>query len=167
MAGESGPPKPFPMHNEKPYSGRFIGPAHYFAVRVYFEDTDAGGVVYHANYLRFMERARSDMLRICGIDQRGSIDSGLGVYVITEVAMRYRRPAKLDDDLMVVSEMRELGAATCAIHQRVMRDAEVLTEATVSLAFIGPNGRPKRQPAEWIEIFERQMAKIERDGTGR
>ena len=73
------------MQNESPYSGRFEGHDHLFAIRVYFEDTDAGGVVYHANYLRYMERARSDMLRVAGIDQRGAIEGGEGVYVVHDL----------------------------------------------------------------------------------
>ena len=67
---------------EKPYSGGFRGNTHYFALRVYFEDTDVAGIVYYANYLRFMERARSDMLRAVGIDQRGVLERGEGAYAV-------------------------------------------------------------------------------------
>jgi len=143
------------MLNETPYAGRFQDSEHLFAVRVYFEDTDAGGVVYHANYLRYMERARSDMLRGAGIDQRGALDGGIGVYVIADLAIRYRSSAKLDDDLLVVSRMQKIGAAQCVIHQRVMRGSDMVTDATVTAAFVGPDGRPRRQPRAWIEIFER------------
>jgi acyl-CoA thioester hydrolase len=143
------------MQNEVPYSGRFDGKSHLFAVRVYFEDTDAGGVVYHANYLRFMERARSDMLRVAGIDQRGALDSGQGLYVLADVTIRYKRPAKLDDDLVVVSKLQEIGGARCVIHQRVMRGGDIVTDATVTAVFVGPDGRPKRQPPAWVGIFER------------
>jgi len=143
------------MLNETPYAGRFQDSEHLFAVRVYFEDTDAGGVVYHANYLRYMERARSDMLRGAGIDQRGALDGGIGVYVIADLAIRYRSSAKLDDDLLVVSRMKKIGAAQCVIHQRVMRGSDMVTDATVTAAFVGPDGRPRRQPRAWIEIFER------------
>jgi len=140
---------------DQPYSGRFAGNEHRFALRVYFEDTDAGGVVYHASYLRFMERARSDMLRLAGIDQRGALERGEGVYMVVDLAIRYRRPARLDDELIVLSRVNEIRAASCIIHQRVMRDSEVLTEAEVIAAFISPDGRPRRQPPTWIEIFER------------
>jgi len=143
------------MHDETPYSGRFDGTDHLFAIRVYFEDTDAGGVVYHANYLRYMERARSDMLRVCGIDQRGAIDSGEGVYVVREVALRYLRSAKLDDDLLVVSRLEKTGGVRVSIHQRVMRGDETVADGTVSVCFVGPDGRPKRQPAGWLEIYQR------------
>ena len=146
------------MHNnapDLPYSGRFIGGEHRFALRVYFEDMDAGGVVYHANYLRFMERARSDMLRVAGIDQRSALDGGEGVYMVAEMAIRYRRPARLDDELVVLSRLGEIRAASCFIHQRVMRDLEVVAEADVTAAFLAPDGRPRRQPRAWVEIFKR------------
>lgn len=141
--------------DDTPYSGRFEAGAHRFALRVYFEDTDAGGVVYHANYLRFMERARSDMMRLAGIDQRGAIERGEGGYVVAEVAMRYKAPARLDDALVVVSRIGRTGGATSLVHQRVMRGAEMLVDADIEVALIGPDGRPKRQPRAWIETLER------------
>ena len=140
---------------DKPYEGAFIGTTHRFALRVYFEDTDTAGVVYYANYLRFMERARSDMLRAVGVDQRSALEGGEGVYVVAEAQIKYRASAKLDDELVVVSRVLEVRAASCVIHQRVMRGLEVLTDATVTAAFLSPEGRPKRQPREWVEKFER------------
>ena len=139
---------------DQPASGRFVGPEHRFPLRVYFEDTDVAGIVYYANYLRFMERARSDMLRIVGIDQRGALDAGTGAYAVAAVAIRYRRPAKLDDALLVVSRVREVRAASCLIHQRVMRGDEILTQADVTAAFLSPDGRPRRQPRDWVARFE-------------
>jgi acyl-CoA thioester hydrolase len=141
--------------NDSPYSGRFEAGTHRFAVRVYFEDTDAGGVVYHTGYLRFMERARSDMMRLAGIDQRAALERGDGTYVVAEVAIRYRAPARLDDDLLVVSRIGRMAGALCLVHQRVIRGQETLVDADVSAALIGPGGRPKRQPRQWIEAFER------------
>lgn len=140
---------------DKPYQGAFVGKAHRFALRVYFEDTDVAGIVYYANYFRFMERARSDMLRAIGVNQRQAIESGEGVYAVAEAHIKYRAPAKLDDDLVVVSTVREVRAATVFIHQRVMRGDEILTDATVTAAFLSPEGRPKRQPREWVELFNR------------
>jgi acyl-CoA thioester hydrolase len=140
-----------------PQSGRFAGSEHRFPVRVYFEDTDAGGIVYHASYLRFMERARSDMLRVAGIDQRAALEGGEGVYMVAEMSIRYRRPAKLDDNLVVASSLRELRAASCVIQQRVMRGLELMVEADVTAAFIAPDGRPRRQPAAWVEMFKTLM----------
>src|ERR1700752_403152 len=109
--------------DDTPYSGRFEAGTHRFAVRVYFEDTDAGGVVYHANYLRFMERARSDMLRLAGIDQRAAMEAGEGAYAVSDMHIKYRRPAKLDDALVDVSRLTQIRAAAVHIHQRVMRGA--------------------------------------------
>ena len=139
---------------DRPYQGAFLGRVHHFALRVYFEDTDVSGVVYHANYLKYIERARSDMLRAAGIDQRAAIESGEGVYVVAELEIRYRASAKLDDDLRVLSEVMEVRAASCTIQQRVMRGTVVLSEARVTAAFVA-EGRPKRQPRAWVEIFRR------------
>ncbi|GGE87824.1 YbgC/FadM family acyl-CoA thioesterase [Sphingomonas prati] len=140
---------------DRPYAGGFVGAEHRFALRVYFEDTDLTGVVYHANYLRYMERARSDMLRAAGIDQRAAHDDGTGAYAIADLAIRYLRPARLDDALQVVSRVVRSGAATCVIHQTVMHGDEVLATAEVTAAFLAPGGRPRRQPRAWTEIFER------------
>ena len=139
---------------DRPYEGAFVGRTHHFALRVYFEDTDLAGVVYYANYLKFMERARSDMLRCAGVDQRGAIEGGLGVYVVAEANIKYRASAKLDDALVVLSEVREVRAASCVIHQRVMRGHDILADAMITAAFIS-EGRPKRQPRAWVEAFER------------
>ena len=140
---------------DRPYDGAWVDGTHHFALRVYFEDTDVAGIVYYANYLKYMERARSDMLRAAGIDQRMALDSGLGVYAVTELAIKYRLPAKLDDDLLVVSTVNEVRAASCRIHQRVMRGDEILTEADVVAAFLTPEGKPRRQPQTWVDAFKR------------
>jgi len=147
------------MRLEKPYEGAVVGHEHQFALRVYIEDTDLGGVVYHANYIRFLERARSDLLRVLGIDQRGSIERGEGVYAVAELRIKYIKPAKLDDALLIISRLDDLHGACCVISQEIYRDQEVLTKAIVTVAFLGPNGRPKRQPAEWVERFERWRIK--------
>ena len=141
---------------DRPYQGAFVGRVHHFALRAYFEDTDVSGVVYHANYLKYMERARSDMLRAAGIDQRAAIENGEGVYVVADLAINYRASAKLDDDLVVLSEVVAVRAASCSIQQRVMRGTDVLTEAKVTAAFVW-EGRPKRQPRAWVEIFRRLL----------
>ena len=80
-----------------PPSGTFHGPLHLFPVRVYYEDTDVSGMVYHANYLRWFERARSDLLRLLGIEQGRALDEGLGNYTVAEVNIRFLVPARLDD----------------------------------------------------------------------
>jgi acyl-CoA thioester hydrolase len=140
---------------DMPLSGRFVGTEHRYPCRVYFEDTDAGGVVYHANYLRFMERARTDMLRLVGIGQRAAIEAGEGVYVVADLSIRYRKPARLDDALLVVSRMTAVRAASCVVHQTVMRGAEILTEGEITVAFLNPDGRPRRQPPAWVKTFSK------------
>jgi len=142
---------------DQPAEGRFVGPEHRFPLRVYFEDTDLSGVVYHANYLRYMERARSDFLRLVGVDQRAFNDAGEGAYVVSDLHIRYRRPAKLDDVLVVVSSLTKIRAASVDIQQRVMLDDEILSEADVTAALVASSGRPRRQPKEWIAAFEALM----------
>ena len=138
----------------KPYRGGLVGNEHHFALTVYFEDTDTAQIVYYANYLKFMERARSDMLRAAGIDQRAVLDAGGGVYAVAEVNIRYVLPARLGDDLLVVSKLEQVRAASLVIHQRVMRGTELLADAHVTAAFITPEGRPQRQPREWMEKYQ-------------
>ena len=142
------------MSAHTPYQGHFDGQRHLFAVRVYFEDTDFSGVVYHARYLHFMERARSDMLARVGIDQRVVHEAGEGAYAVTEMNIRYRRPAHFDDVLLVVSTVEAVRAASCDIHQTVMRNSEILTEARVTAAFVSPDGKPRRQPKHWVTAFQ-------------
>ena len=142
------------MDFDTPYRGGFVGREHHFALTVYFEDTDTAGIVYYANYLKFMERARSDMLRAAGVDQRAAQEAGTGVYAVAHVDIRYSKPAKLGDDLLVLSTVEQVRAASVIIHQRVMRGAEGLADARVTAAFLDPNDRPKRQPGNWVETFK-------------
>jgi acyl-CoA thioester hydrolase len=126
---------------------------HRMAVRVYFEDTDLSGIVYHANYLRFMERARSDLLRLIGIDQRGAFQKGDGVYAVADMTIRWLLPARLDDDLVIETSCTDIGAATVSMRQRILRGEELLTDAQVRAAFLSPAGRPRRQPADWVARY--------------
>ena len=146
------------VDQDRPAEGRFAGPEHRFPLRVYFEDTDLSGVVYHANYLRYMERARSDMLRVGGIDQRAAFEAGEGAYAVIDMTIRFRAPARLDDALLVVSRVTSASAARVVIHQRVMRDAVVLTEAEVTAALVGADGWPRRQPRAWLDIYQGLLA---------
>lgn len=138
---------------DRPYGGRFVDGEHRFAVRVYYEDTDAGGVVYHANYLRFFERARSDMLALAGADIATALRAGEGGYVVAEAALKYLRPARLGDALTITSRLEDVRTAACVIQQRVIRDDQVLVEGRLTVAFVGPDGRPRRQPAPWLAAF--------------
>lgn len=138
-----------------PPDGYFDGRDHRLPVRVYFEDTDLSGVVYHANYLRYMERARSDMLRLAGVDQRAAFAAGEGAYAVVDLAIRYRAPARLDDALVVVTRVVAVRAASVVIHQTVRRGAVVLAEADVTAALVAASGRPRRQPRAWLDIYQR------------
>ncbi len=142
------------MESDLPSAGRFEGREHHLPLRVYFEDTDFSGLVYHANYLRYFERARSDMLRCAGIDQKAAYEKGEGVYAVSELSIKYRRPARYDDALIITSVIRDIRAASVHIHQRVIRDDELLAEADVVAAFISRKGRAKRQPKAWINAFK-------------
>lgn len=143
---------------DTPYRGGFVGPEHRFALTVYFEDTDTAGVVYYANYLKFMERARSDMIRAVGVDQSAALRADGSAYFVTHVNIRYRSPARLGDDLVVVSTVEAVRAASVDIHQRVMRGQEILSDARVTAAFLDRDGRPQRQPRDWVERFKTIMS---------
>lgn len=141
----------------RPADGVMRGRTHLFPLRVYFEDTDVAGIVYYANYLRFIERARSDMLRLIGVDQRGALEGGEGVYAVAELTVKYRAPARLGDDLIVATEIEAVRGVSVLIHQRVMRGDELLADARVTAAFLTSDGRPRRQPREWVRAFERLL----------
>lgn len=138
---------------DRPYRGGFVDGEHRFALTVYFEDTDAYGIVYYANYLKFMERARSDMLRALGIDQQAELAASGSAYAVVEAAIRYLRPAKLGDDIVVSSTVAEVRGSSVRIHQRVMRGDELLTDAFVTAAFLDGSGRPRRHPEAWVGKF--------------
>ena len=146
-----------------PPQGCLDGPLHRFAVRAYFEDTDVSGVVYHANYLRWFERARSDLLRVLGIDQRAAHEAGEGAYAVSDLTIRYLAPARLDDAVLSETRAEELGAASCRLLQRAFRTATdaapvLLAEMRVRVGFVAPNGRPRRQPAPWRAAFTTVLA---------
>ena len=136
-----------------PPDGVIDGDRHLYAVRVYYEDTDLSGITYHANYLRWFERARSDLLRQLGIDQRAAIENGHGAYAVADMHIRYLKPAKLDDDLVVETRCSDLKAASCRMEQVIRRGDTVCCTASLRVGFIAPSGRPTRQPSEWLDAF--------------
>ena len=136
-----------------PPSGILDGPVHRFAVRAYFEDTDLSGVVYHANYLRWFERARSDFVRLLGIDQRAVNEAGEGAFAVADLTIRYAAPARLDDAVQLVTTCEQLGAASCRMRQRAFRDGQLLAEMTARVGFVAPDGRPRRMPEAWHAAF--------------
>jgi acyl-CoA thioester hydrolase len=101
-----------------------------------------------------MERARSDMIRAVGVDQAAELARSGSAYAVVEVDIKYRRPGRLGDDLQVVSSVEQVRASSLDIHQRVMRGTEVLTDARVTAAFLDGEGRPRRQPSDWVEKFK-------------
>ncbi|MGB3805723.1 MAG: YbgC/FadM family acyl-CoA thioesterase [Erythrobacter sp.] len=158
------------MTRPTPPGGVLDGARHLYAVRVYYEDTDLSGITYHANYLRWFERARSDLLRMLDIDQRTAIENGEGAWAVAEVNLKYRRPARLDDDIVIATSCSNLGAASCRMEQVAMRvegdddnaGTETLCEASLKVGFLTPEGRPRRMPADWRTAFANFMN--EKDG---
>jgi acyl-CoA thioester hydrolase len=121
-------------------------PPHRLALRVYWEDTDAAGIVYYANYLRFAERGRTELLRALGIDQsKLRAQSGIA-FAVRRCACDYLKPAMLDDALVVETAIAALGAATCDMRQRVLRGADLLAALDVTVVAVAANGRPARLP---------------------
>ncbi|MBY6069222.1 tol-pal system-associated acyl-CoA thioesterase [Leisingera aquaemixtae] len=120
---------------------------HQFPVRVYYEDTDMGGIVYHANYLRFIERARSDWVRGIGVDQNAMREAGL-IYVVRRIEADYLAPAKFDEELLVTTTMHNVTPARMILNQEVTRDGQPLFRAQVTIVCITAGGKPARLPAE-------------------
>ena len=124
-------------------------------VRVYWEDTDAGGVVYHSNYVRFMERSRSEWLRHHGIDQAAlRLSKGIQ-FTVVDMQIRFVRPAVYDDSLQVTTVLGVIRGASCAFLQQVLRDDTVLVEASVRVAAIDAlNLKPRRLPASLVALSD-------------
>jgi acyl-CoA thioester hydrolase len=121
---------------------------HSFAVRVYYEDTDLAGIVYYANYLKFIERARTEWVRGLGIDQtRLRAEQGI-VFAVRRVEADYLRPAKFEDELSVTTELLAIGGARIEVRQEVLRAGERLFTALVVLVCLHDNGHPARVPAD-------------------
>lgn len=120
---------------------------HRLTLRVYYEDTDLAGIVYYANYLKFIERGRSEWLRALGIDQAAMKESGGHVFAVRRVEADYLRPAKFDDLLEVTTELATTSPARVVVDQSVRRGEELLFTARVTIACLGPSGRPARLPA--------------------
>jgi acyl-CoA thioester hydrolase len=136
-----------------PPSGQIDDGVHRLTLRVYFEDTDTAGIMYHAKYLHFLERGRTEYLRSAGIDHGAAVRGGMGAYAVTEMDIKWRRPARLDDVLTVETRLLSVRAAACRLSQRITRAGELLAEATLTAAFLDPAGRPRRQPAQWLARF--------------
>lgn len=121
---------------------------HRLPVRVYFEDTDAGGVAYHASYVRWCERGRTDFLRLLGTDARRLIDGSDSLepaaFVVRRMSFDFVRPARMDDVLEVITSVKALGGASVTLNQQVWRDGARLSEADVTVVLVSVSGKPLR-----------------------
>ena len=123
-------------------------------LRVYIEDTDAGGIVYYVNYLKFMERARSDLMRELGYRKAALFDDELK-FVVHSLDLRYHAPAQLDDLLTVTARVVKVGKAFVAFEQTVKRDAQLLCAGTIKVACVSRDeGKPQPLPAQLVSVFE-------------
>ncbi|TMV94782.1 tol-pal system-associated acyl-CoA thioesterase [Thioclava sp. BHET1] len=122
--------------------------AHDWPIRVYYEDTDLAGIVYYANYLKFIERGRSEWIRSLGIDQVALKEAAGIVFAVRRAEAEYLRPARFDDELVVRTSLEALSGARIVMDQRVLRGAEVLFTARVTIVCLGEAGAPQRLPAD-------------------
>lgn len=127
-------------------------------VRVYYQDTDSGGVVFHANYLAFFERARTEWLRSRGIGQQALREATGGIFVVSEAQLKYHRPARLDDELLVTARLQESGRASLTIAQQAWRKTagqpELLCEGSIRIGWVcAASMKPERIPRTLLEAL--------------
>jgi acyl-CoA thioester hydrolase len=146
------------MAEISPHSGIMKEGIHHFSIRVYYEDTDVGGVVYYANYLKFMERARSEMLRDLGIDQAKMLEynnpDDIG-FVVRRAEIDFYSPARYDDQLVVKTEIIKVGGASLLIRQDITKDDHILVTGKIKAASIGHDGKAKRLPQAIKKILSK------------
>ena len=136
-----------------PLGGRFEAGEHVYPLRVYHEDTDAGGIVYYANYLKFAERARTEMMRGAGITHVTLLGDHDAAFVVRRCAVDYKQPALLDDEIEVRTSIGTVAGAHIAAKQRVMRDGVLLANIDLKLGCVGRNGRAVRLPVPLREAL--------------
>jgi acyl-CoA thioester hydrolase len=138
-----------------PPTGSVQNGKHHFAVRIFYQDTDVSGVVYHAHYLNFMERARTEFLRCVGIEMRGFMEAQDKAYfAVRDVQISYLKPAFLDDIIHIETIVHELNAASVIMRQQLSRAGEAICTAELRVAVLGADGRPRRWPAPWRKIMQ-------------
>jgi acyl-CoA thioester hydrolase len=126
-------------------------------LRVYWEDTDAGGIVFYANYLKFFERARTEWLRSLGVSQSALRETSGGIFVVSETSVRYLRPARLDDELIVTAQLQAAGRASLIIAQTARCGADLLAEGSIRIGWVDASTlRPGRIPAEILEVLNQE-----------
>lgn len=131
----------------EPAAGRFENQAFVFPLRVYYEDTDFSGVVYHASYLRFMERGRSEFLRAAGTPHQAMLEGDPPLFwAVRRMAVDFSRPARVDEALTVRTKALELAGARLRLDQAVCRAAEILVKADVEVCVVTAEGKPRRVP---------------------
>ncbi len=137
-------------------AGRIVDGEHVLSVRVYFEDTDASGLVYHANYLRFMERGRTEFCRLLGIEQSMMMaDDQYTVFALHSCRLRFLRPARVDDVLEIVSRVVDVRAAAVDVEQTIRCADHDVMQGAVRVALIDDGGRPRRLPPAMRDAFLR------------
>ena len=137
-----------------PSAGWFEGREHVLPVRVYYEDTDFTGVVYHANYLRYFERGRSDFLRMAGVSHTDLLaHHEPTAFVVTRMEIDFKKPARIDDALLVRTTYDEARGPRLAISQRITRGDDLIAAAAVSAACISMDGRPRKPPPGLVEAL--------------
>ncbi|MFE9084198.1 tol-pal system-associated acyl-CoA thioesterase [Brevundimonas sp. NPDC003935] len=138
---------------DQPTAGRFDGLDHLLPVRVYYEDTDFTGLVYHANYVRYFERGRSDFLRLAGVGHAELLEQDEPLaFVVAELNIRYARPARIDDALVVRTRYEAIKGPRLIIRQTVERDGEALCRADVTAVCIHLDGRPRRPTKRLVAL---------------
>jgi acyl-CoA thioester hydrolase len=128
-------------------AGRIEGETHVLPIRIYFEDTDFTGYVYHANFLKFCERGRSDFIRLLGIEHQGLASPEAGepaVFVVRRIEIDYLKPGRLDDVLEVVTRCAQIGGASLVLDQDVRRGETLLARARVTVVLVSSSGKPQR-----------------------
>jgi acyl-CoA thioester hydrolase len=134
-------------HAGMPPGGWMEHRTHVFPVRVYYEDTDFSGFVYHASYLKFIERGRSEFLRICGIGHRELLNAAEPLFwTVRKIEITYLRPARIEDALTARTQVAGVTGARMLLHQWIEHSGEMLTQASVEVCLIGSAGRPRRVP---------------------
>ncbi|ESQ83521.1 hypothetical protein AEAC466_12660 [Asticcacaulis sp. AC466] len=147
------------MSTEFPLSGQIIGDEHHLPVRIYYEDTDFSGVVYHANYLKYFERGRSEYMRLLGVHhhQLAALDEPLA-FAVSDIRIKYRAPVRIDDLVVVKSRLLSARGASFVIQQWIERDGLCVADGEVTVVCIDLKGRPRRMAKPLLDAIKPQVS---------